>query len=287
MKDCSYCGRDNDDSATNCRECGTEFPAVPVPKRPPDLPAPKFVNGDALGEAFRYENGFHRADWNFVDQWIEPNVSPLDVENAWNEAALLWVKKIREDLGGEYIILQSRQTVLLCEQAWEHARWLLEYSDRAGITIREYLADTAWSGAPGKHVVLIFTDQDDYYQYLSYHSADGEQATSGGVCIHSGYSHIAIPWHDETEAANAIIHELTHDCLSYLPLPQWLNEGIAMTIQKAIAPPPRAMGQSEQDALFAASIDWRAPIMWDELAEKHFAFWNENTIQSFWAATSF
>jgi hypothetical protein len=25
MKQCSYCGRDNDDDALNCRECGTEF----------------------------------------------------------------------------------------------------------------------------------------------------------------------------------------------------------------------------------------------------------------------
>jgi cell division septation protein DedD len=30
MKNCSYCGRENEDSATVCRECGTEFP-VPEP----------------------------------------------------------------------------------------------------------------------------------------------------------------------------------------------------------------------------------------------------------------
>jgi hypothetical protein len=66
-----------------------------------------------------------------------------------------------------------------------------------------------------------------------------------------------------------------------------LDEGIAVTLQKAIAPPERALGQSEQAALFGAAINWRAPIMWDELAERHFAFWTESNIQSFWAGTSF
>jgi hypothetical protein len=135
--------------------------------------------------------------------------------------------------------------------------------------------------------VLIFSEQDDYYQYLSHFGSEGEQAASGGVCIHTGCTHIALPWHDELEAINTITHELTHDCLAHLPLPLWLNEGIAVTLQKAIAPATRPPWQSEQDSLLSASIDWRSPIMWDELAERHFTHWNETNIQSFWAGTSF
>jgi RNA polymerase subunit RPABC4/transcription elongation factor Spt4 len=41
MKNCSYCGRENDDSAVVCRECGTEFdtspPAAPVDPQLEDL----------------------------------------------------------------------------------------------------------------------------------------------------------------------------------------------------------------------------------------------------------
>jgi hypothetical protein len=169
----------------------------------------------------------------------------------------------------------------------EVARRLLDYAGRAAITIKTQLGSAAWSGTFGKDVVLVFSDQDDYYQYLSHHTPDGEQAASGGVCIHSGYTHIALPWQDEPDAANAIIHELTHDCLAHLPLPVWLNEGVAVTLQKAIAPSARAIGQSEQSALYADTIGWRAPIMWDELAERHFAFWTEEKVQSFWAGTSF
>ncbi len=291
MIDCGNCGIQNAPSATRCCRCGTALQPPPLPdavqKTPPDLPTPEFIQPAALADAFIFAEGFHRADWNHVRAWIETNVSVSDQEVAWNEAALLWVTKLREDLGGDYFVLQSRQTILLCDQPRETARWLLDYASRAAATIEEQLRETAWRGTFGKDVVLVFSDQDDYYQYLAHHSPDGEQAASGGVCIHSGYPHIALPWHDEFEAANTIVHELTHDCLAHLPLPLWLNEGVAVTLQKAIAPPSRALAQSDQSALFAAAINWQSPIMWDELAERHFAFWTEENIQSFWAGTSF
>ena len=35
MKSCSYCGRENEDTAAQCRECGTDLrPTVPVAARP-------------------------------------------------------------------------------------------------------------------------------------------------------------------------------------------------------------------------------------------------------------
>jgi hypothetical protein len=272
---CAYCGRENDAAATHCRECGTALPSKPVavtpPEAPPELSAPKFVNPEALETAFGYEDGFHRADWDVIGQWIDSKVAPLDAEAAWDEAVLLWTTKLRDDLGGNYHVLQSRQTVLLCDQPLDTAQWILDYAGRAAITIKEVLGQTAWSGAFGKDVVLVFSDEDDYYQYLSYHSPDGEQAASGGVCIHSGCTHIALPWNDQLGAANTIVHELTHDCLAHLPLPLWLNEGVAVTLQNAIAP----LG-------FA-----NAPIMPGELADRHFAFWTGENIQSFWAGTSF
>lgn len=276
MINCTYCGRENDDSAVNCSECGTALPA----RQPPDassedsapgLPEPTLINPNALESAFIYEAGFHRADWDTVQRWIDANVSSADAEAAWDEAVLLWATKLRDDLGGDYFVLQSRQTILLCDQLLESARWVLNYAGRAATTIKELLGSTAWCGAFGKDLLLIFSDDDDYYQYLSYHSPDGEQAASGGVCIHYGCTHIALPWTNQTTAANTIIHELTHDCLAHLPLPLWLNEGVAVTLDKAIA--PQGPG--------------RAPMMSSELAERHFAFWTEAYLQSFWAGTSF
>ena len=255
---------------------------------PPKPPQPKFIRPDELEAFFSHEAAFHRADWQGIGKWLEANVSPVDLDVAYSEAALLWVTKLREDLGGEYFILQSPQTILLSDQSLEKARWMLHYAGQVADKIKEYLGQTAWVGGFGRDVILLFSDQDDYYQYLSHHSPDGEQAASGGVCIHSGYTHVAMPWPGQLEiAANTIVHELTHDCLSHLPLPLWLNEGIAVTVQKAIAPAEYGATQSDHSKLSSAFMSWRPPLMWDELAERHFAFWTEETIQSFWAGTSF
>jgi hypothetical protein len=241
-----------------------------------------------MNKALRFADGFHRVNWELVHGWIDGHVDTGgDIEKIWDEAALLWVNQLREDIGGDYVVFKSKQTILLCDQAKDVAEWLLNYAGRAAATIKEHLGETAWQGAFGRDVVLVFSDEDDYYHYLAYHSLDGEQAASAGVCIHSGYTHIALPWRDAFDAANAIVHELTHDCLSHLPLPLWLNEGVAVTLQKSVAPPTRGLGQSDQDALFAAAISWKAPIMWDELAERHLEFWTEERIQSFWAGTAF
>jgi hypothetical protein len=197
------------------------------------------------------------------------------------------VAKLRDDLGGDYAVLQSRHTILLHELPAETARWLLDYAGRAATTVRQSLGELAWGGAPGKNVALVFSEQDDYYQYLSHYSPDGEQAATGGVCVYAGYIHIALPWADKQAAANAIVHELTHACVAHLAMPLWLNEGITVTLEKAIGLPPRTSGQSDRETLATETMDWRPPIMWDELAGRHFSFWNEENIQSFWAGTSF
>lgn len=289
MKNCGYCGKENSAEAVSCFVCGTESHEVRMSEEesPPALPAPKFVPAETVSQTLVVEQGFHRADWAKVHSWIETHVEPLERGEAGSEAAMHWVCHLRDDLGAGYYVLQSKTTILLADLPMATGRWLLNYAGQAAVTIRRQLREVAWGGASGKDVVLVFREDDDYYQYLAYHSKDGVQPQSGGVCIHTGYTHIAIPWREELDAANAVVHELTHDCLAHLALPLWLNEGVAVSLQKAIAPPTKSIGQSDQDALFGAAIDWRPPIMWDELAERHFAFWTEENIQDFWAGTSF
>jgi len=282
MAKCEHCGNEADSIASSCRVCGKELGVPAAPSTPVCL-----IDSNAIAGAFEFAEGFHRADWDVIGNWIHNRFREAEWETAWNEVALAWLDRLRDDLGGGYHISHSRQTALLCDLPPATARWLLDYASDVEATIRESLGEVAWSGNRGRDVIIVFSDLDDYYQYLAYHSPDGDQAASGGVCIHSGYTHIAIPWRNENDAANAVVHELTHDSVAHLPLPLWLNEAVAMTLQRTIAPPQRSLGQSDQDALFSASINWRPPVMWDELAERHYAFWNEQNIQSFWAGTSF
>jgi hypothetical protein len=65
-----------------------------------------------------------------------------------------------------------------------------------------------------------------------------------------------------------IAHELTHCLIQHLPLPAWLNEGIAVNTEHRLSPPPRPLFTPE------------------EMQEKHLAFWNAATIQEFWSGKS-
>jgi hypothetical protein len=245
------------------------------------------IDPSALEPAFTLVDGFHRADWRFIADWIELNVEEGDRENAWDEAASMWVSQLRADLGGSYSVSQSSGAILLSDLPLTTARWLLDYTGRIRRMIREILGDTAWRGSRGKNVVLLFTDLDDYDEYILHHYPEGEQPASGGCCIDSGYTHVVLPWASELDAANVIIHELAHDALAHLPLPVWLNEGVAMTLERAIGAPRPSTGEGDQMAVHSATLDWRPPLMWDELAERHFSFWNQENIQEFWAGTAF
>ncbi len=292
MKRCDYCGRENEETLVSCPECGTpvELPQESVPPLPvpaPPLPRPRSIRPEAIAHAFVVEEGFHRADWGAVWSWIEANVPASDHHAAWSEAAGYWVSLLRSDLGSDYYVLESKSTILLCDLPMETAQWLLRYAGEVVSRIQSELPWLAWDAATTKDVVLVFSELDDYDQYLAFHLQEGAHPQSGGVCIHSGYTHLAIPWENGIDAANAIVHELSHECVAHLELPIWLNEGVAQTLQRALAPPPLPTGQGEQHAVFLAAINWRPPLMWDELAERHFAFWNEQNIHGFWAGTTF
>ena len=65
-----------------------------------------------------------------------------------------------------------------------------------------------------------------------------------------------------------IAHELTHCLLQHLPLPAWLNEGIAVNTEQRLCPRGRPLYTPK------------------ETQEKHLEFWNESTIQEFWSGKS-
>ncbi len=65
-----------------------------------------------------------------------------------------------------------------------------------------------------------------------------------------------------------IAHELTHALVRHLPLPLWINEGIAVSTERRLCPTVRS--------------EFRPA----ELRAKYAGFWNEDTIQEFWSGKS-
>jgi hypothetical protein len=93
-----------------------------------------------------------------VRRWVEANISTLEREEAWNEAALHWLSLLQSDLGGGYQILQTIQSTLLTDLPSSSAGWLLDDLSRATTTIQGYLKKLVCAGWCRKNVVLVFGD---------------------------------------------------------------------------------------------------------------------------------
>lgn len=229
---------------------------------------PELIDLHQIEGAFSFEEGFYRPDWRLISKTIRENTAEsFDVKAAWNEAARQWVRQLQFDLGGDYQVGESQRFPLLSVLGNETNGKILAFAENMLDQIRERLGDAAWNPKHGKHVVLLFAEQDDYYQYVSYFYRDGIHPTSGGCLIHKDYVHIAMPYEPHS-FRQTVAHELTHNCVVHLKLPLWLNEGLAQLFQRV-----------------AATV--AAPLVNHELSEEHMEFWNCQNIQEFWTGLSF
>jgi hypothetical protein len=190
-----------------------------------------------------------------------------DLSATWNYITAKWLEELSADLGGGSRVRRSNNFYCLSDVEAEATRTLLTYAEFVVETIRGCLGKAAWSGYHGKHVLLFFSDPDDYYAYVSYYHREGTHILSGGVFIRRGYAHIALPYTNTLSAQGVLVHELTHNLLCHLPIPLWLNEGLAVVIEGLVV--RRGFSLSR------------------ELVERHRNHWNEANIQTFWAGKTF
>lgn len=230
---------------------------------------PVLIDLHQVEGAFSFEEGFSRPDWRVIARAIQRRETDSnDCGAAWTEAAVQWVNQVKSDLGGGYQVKQSPRFILLTTLGGEASRELLVFAERTLDQIRERLQDAAWNPKLGKHVFLLFEEGDDYYQYVSYFYRDGTHPLSGGCLLRGGgYVHIAAPY-EPHGLRQMLAHELTHNCLVHLPLPLWLNEGLAVMFQRSVA---TSMGT----------------VLDGELKQRHLDFWNPENIQDFWSGMSF
>jgi hypothetical protein len=192
----------------------------------------------------------------------------------WTAAAGHWLLALGAVLPEGYRIHESDDFLLLSALEERPARVLLRFCQSVRRRILRNLGDAAAARVAGKHVVLVFADEQTYYDYIShYYPEGGEYAMSSGMFVHAGYGHFALFENDTEHMQPVIAHELTHCLLSHLRIPAWLNEGMAV---------------NTEHALFPHLADPRSSLYRpNEIKAKHAAFWNADTIQEFWSGKSF
>jgi hypothetical protein len=186
MLRCEYCGRENESKARHCVECGTELKGIEPdaadeiePVTP--LPEVEWVKLDPIEGFFHFNTGFSRPDWQVITRAVERLASPPDHAAAWQEVAWQWMDQLRQDLGGNYRVRASEDILLLSSVSPATANNILGFSENAIVTIRESLGDLAWRGDCGRLPIILFSDEDDYYDYISFFYAADEMPRTSGV----------------------------------------------------------------------------------------------------------
>jgi hypothetical protein len=215
-------------------------------------------------------NGFPIVDWEAVDGWLEEKVPEDRRPIAWDSCERAWLLHFRDALGAGFRLEEGRTARVLSSLERNAAEATLSYMERTLKRISAVLDGIVHVPEWGKDLLIIFDDHRQYYDYVSYYYPEtGEFALSAGMHIASGCSHFVTSKGDLRSIEPTIAHEMTHGCLAHLPIPAWLNEGIAVNTEHRLAGAGRPLYTPEQ------------------MHAKHLRFWGSAEIQEFWSGKSF
>jgi hypothetical protein len=209
-------------------------------------------------------------DWDAVRAWIDALPSHELRAQAWLACERAWLLHLRAALGTRYWLAEAGEAMLLSSLDKSVARVTLDYMNRTLTRVVRLLDGIAAPSGWGKDILIVFDEHDTYYRYVShYHPEEGEFALSSGMYVQSGCGHFVTAKSDLREVQPVIAHEMTHACVSHLPLPAWLNEGIAVNTERR---------------LVRSGAKLYGP---EEMHRRHLAFWGPSEIQQFWSGKSF
>lgn len=239
----------------------------PVPATTVSAPGANNLTTPPL--AFRADTKFPIVDWEAMDihQPVTTDAKVLDA--FWTAVAKQWLKALGKSFGGQYSVAESDRFLLLSTLPERKARAVLDFVEKSQRRILLVLQGIAASSESGKVCLLIVDDQETYYNYVShYYPEDGEFSLSGGMFLQHGYGHLVFVTGEFNAIEPVIAHELTHCLVQHLPLPAWLNEGIAVNTEYRVTRAPAPLYTPE------------------EMHHKHMDYWNPSTIQEFWSGKS-
>ena len=223
----------------------------------------------ALASVTRDANGLPVFDWQAVTSWVTRVPDPNEQARAWGAAERAWLDHLCVALGPDFRVREQGSALLLSNLEPVVAQATLGYVNKSLQRILHVLDGVAEVPEWGHDLLIVFKDKESYYRYVAhYYPDEGEYAESAGMFIQAGCGHFVTVAADLPALEPIIVHELTHACVHHLPLPTWLNEGLAVNTEQRLSPP------SSRPNL-------------PQIPARHQAFWNAERIQSFWSGQSF
>lgn len=223
-----------------------------------------------LAEHLSRHNDYPILDWSAVDTWLHEAIPEEKQAAAWGDCERAWLLHFRASLGKTFHLYEGPTAIVVSSLSESEARAMLQYMERTLKRVALVLEGMAVPPPWGKDLLIAFDDQQQYYDYVSYYYPEsGEFAFSGGMHINAGCSHYVTLKSDLRAMETVLAHEMTHGCLSHLPIPLWLNEGLAVNTEQRLA---------------GKSPELHTP---EQVQRKHRSFWTNELIQEFWSGKSF
>lgn len=187
-----------------------------------------------------------------------------------NRQAAGWLDALAAALPPGYVRAESPHFMLLTAQDRRTRDALLRYLERSRTRVMGTLPGIADDHGHGKTVVIVFAGEESYYRYVAHYGSSSAEpeAFSSGMFIDAGYGHFVFAQAPFETMEPVVVHELTHCLVRHLPIPAWLNEGLAVNTEQRYAPRMPRYRANELQYLFGR-------------------FWNAGTIQEFWSGKSF
>jgi len=193
----------------------------------------------------------------------------MDWLKQYFEVARTWLSILSDALDKGYSTSESENFLILSNEDSVYLNTFSKFLERSRQQLLKVLPDIVNDEGHGKHVVIIFEDINSYYDYISFYGPkEGTFGLSSGMYLNYGYGHFVFPHQDIDYAREVAAHEMTHALLQSLPIPLWLDEGLAMNMERLICNIP-------------------APRLNRTMYEKHLNFWDAKKIQEFWQGSSF
>lgn len=203
--------------------------------------------------------------------WLNDNVAIESRPSILDQAKRAWLLHVRDALGGSYQVEESSTALLLSSLEPTRARSTANFLSKAREQVLGVLAGIAQAPQWGKDILIVFEDVESYYRYLSFYYPDAAAlGLSRAMYLRAGVGHFVAVKADLYATQSLMVQETTRNCLAHLPLPLWLNVGIAVNTERQLVNKKSCGGCGSQ-----------------QLHDRLLAYWNESEIHGFWSGASF
>ncbi|HSV52310.1 MAG TPA: hypothetical protein VLJ57_09355 [Burkholderiaceae bacterium] len=238
-----------------------------------ETPAQLVLGGAELfcvEDHMRWVNEVPLLDWEALGGWAGSFADLPTRTHAIQLGRRAWLLHLRDAFGANFHLHESEHALILSSLEDSVAVAMAHHVEATRRRITKVLDGLAKFSSEEKSILLLVDDEETYYHYVAtYYPDEGEFAFSGGMFINAGCPHFVARRMDLQAIEAVIVHEMTHSSVAHLKLPLWLDEGIAVNTEHRLA---------------GAQPKLQTP---QELRAMHLKFWEEETIQEFWAGTSF